>query len=171
MPTQFLVTLKKDSDRTIDLISILLCLFAAGNFFYVQVRSGQFNIFLLLTGGIVAAGLIVVRRHRYGLLLVAAMGWLAMPWLQWLALLYALLAFLEYQAKRPLTIDFLPGQVVIHSLIPRQHPWSVFSNVIMKDGLLTLDYCNNRLFQKEVRDGETDEAAFNEFCRIQLKNP
>jgi hypothetical protein len=179
MSTQYVVTLKKDSDHSINLLSLLLCLFAAGNFIYVQVRAGQVNYLLSLTGILILAGamvnIILARRgrqvrYRYELIL-AALGWLGMPWLQWLALLYTLLAFLEYKAKRPLTIDFSPDQVVINSLIPRQYKWAVFSNIILKDGLLTLDFANNRLFQKEVGNGETDESAFNEYCRSQLKNP
>src|SRR4051812_36694806 len=108
MPVQFVVTLKKDSDRGIDLLSLLLCLFAAGNFIYVQARAGQVNYFLSLMGILILAGILVrslmagmgrQTRHRYGYwLMPAALGWLGMPWLQWLALLYALLAFLEYKA-------------------------------------------------------------------------
>jgi len=176
---QYVVTLKKDSDRTIDILSFLLCLSASINFIFVQIRSGHLNYFLSLAAGIILAGVIAniffLRRgkqvrYKYWLLL-SALGWLGMPYLQWLTLLFGALAFLEYQTKRPLEVGFHHDRVVINSLIRRQYSWSAFSNVIMKDGLLTLDFSDNRLFQKEVlddEDREADEDEFNDYCRERL---
>jgi len=43
---------------------------------------------------------------------------------------------------------------------------------VLKDGLLTLDFKNNRLMQKEIADDEdeddADEEEFNTWCRDQL---
>jgi len=57
---------------------------------------------------------------------------------------------------------------VINSLIKKKYPWSDFNNVMLKDGLLTLDFKDNRLIQKEAieEDGpDADEDEFNAFCR------
>jgi hypothetical protein len=104
---------------------------------------------------------------------VAALGWMASPFLPWLCILLILLAFLEYQTKRPLEIGFDNDRVVINSLIRRRYDWSAFSNIILRDGLLTMDFKDNRLFQKEVVDEEdeddADEDEFNDYCRARLE--
>ena len=44
------------------------------------------------------------------------------------------------------------------------------NNIVLKDGLLTIDLKNNKLIQKEVNDEvlPSDEHDFNEFCRQRL---
>jgi hypothetical protein len=45
--------------------------------------------------------------------------------------------------------------------------------VILRDGLLTLDFRNNILIQKEVLEDEepdADENEFNDYCRSKLLN-
>jgi hypothetical protein len=51
----------------------------------------------------------------------------------------------------------------------REILWNELQNIIMKDGLLTIDFKNNKILQNEI-DGEVDvnERDFNEFCRQQL---
>ncbi|MBS1665083.1 MAG: hypothetical protein JST68_28820 [Bacteroidetes bacterium] len=181
MRYQYVVILKKDSERATDILSFLLCLFSALNFLYLQVRAGHLNYFLLGIALALLAGitinLITNRRkhtrprYRYWLLL-AAVGWLGMTTLPWMAAFFFLLAFLEYQTKRPLEIGFDKDRVVINSLLPRRYAWTDFNNVILKDGLLTLDFKTNRLLQKEVADDEdeddADEEEFNMYCRERL---
>jgi hypothetical protein len=43
--------------------------------------------------------------------------------------------------------------------------------VILKDGLLTIDFNNNKLAQLNVTDffSKEQEKEFNEFCQVQLK--
>jgi len=48
--------------------------------------------------------------------------------------------FPEYQTKRPLEIGFDSDRVVINTLIRRQYDWSAFSNIVLRDGLLTMDF-------------------------------
>ena len=178
MRYQYVVILKKDSERATDILSFLLCLFSALNFLYIQVRSRQVDYFLMPTALILITGLIINivnrrRRHqqvryRYWLLL-SAIGWIGMTTTPWVAAFFFLLAFLEYQTKRPLEIGFDLDRIVINSLIKRRYAWSDFTNIVLKDGLLTLDFKNNRLLQKEVADDEdeddADEEEFNTYCR------
>ncbi len=47
--------------------------------------------------------------------------------------------------------------------------WNELSNVVLKDGLLTLDYKNNKLLQTEVsEDFYIKESEFNAFCKAQI---
>jgi hypothetical protein len=177
----YVVILKKDTERTIDLISILLCLFSVLNFINQQVSIRHFQISFTLFASVVLAGtvinIVLARkgrqvRYRYWLL-IAGLGWLVMPFLPWLGVLFFLQSFLEYQAKRPLEIGFSADKVVINTLFKRSYLWTAFNNVILKDGLLTLDFKSNRLLQKEVLDDEdeddADEEEFNEYCRERLR--
>jgi len=50
--------------------------------------------------------------------------------------------------------------------------WGDIQHVVLKDGLLTIDYTNNHFTQSEVSSigGEIDEPTFNQFCLKQFKN-
>ncbi|HTI93936.1 MAG TPA: hypothetical protein VL727_25255 [Puia sp.] len=179
MRYQYLVILKKESERATDLLSFFLCLFSALCFSYIQVRSGQIDYLPLAATVILIAGLIfnLVRRRRRqvryrSLLLLSAVGWIGMTTIPWVSAVFFILFFLEAQTKRPLEIGFDPNRIVVNSLIRRTYSWSDFNNVVLKDGLLTLDFSNNKLLQKEVADDEdeddADEEEFNMYCRQRL---
>lgn len=181
MRYQYVVILKKDSQRLTDSLSILLCLVSAIVFFYLSFQTGHLKYIPLLFTVILLLGLLInllIRRRsakpvrfRYWLL-VAAVGWIGLSSIPWIGAFFFLLAFLEYQTKRPLEIGFHHDRVVINTLIKRRFDWSVFNNVVLRDGLLTLDFKNNRLMQKEVADDDdeddADEEEFNSFCRTRL---
>jgi amino acid transporter len=180
MRYQYVVILKRDSGRTIDRFSLLLCLFSGLCFLFEQSRIGNFNYFITWMAILLLAGTLLnlrlarkKKQPRYRiLLLIAAVGWLAMPVMPWLGALFFLLAFLEYQARHPLEIGFSPDRIVLNTLVRRKFGWSAFNNVMLKDGLLTLDFKSNRLLQKVVDDdeeGEADEDEFNAYCRDMLK--
>ena len=182
MRYQYVVILKKEGERATDLLSILLCFGSAVIFLLSQLKAAHPNYYLYAFSVLLAGGLIfnIVARGRRKrqvrfkyLILLAALGWFGMPVLPWIGLLFLALAFLEHQTKRPLEIGFDRDQVVINSLVRRRHSWSAFNNVLLKDGLLTLDFRNNRLLQKEVVEDEdeenADEEEFNAYCRDRLK--
>lgn len=181
MHYHYVVILKKDGERATDSLSVLLCFTSAVIFLLTQLRTlnswyylGAFSV--LLTAGLIYNLFIRGRRRkkvRYKyLLMLAALGWFGMPHLPWIGILFLGLAFLEHQTKRPLEIGFDHDRVVINTLIRKRHDWSVFNNVLLRDGLLTLDFKNNRLFQKEVVDDDdednADEEEFNAWCRERL---
>jgi hypothetical protein len=180
MRYQYVVILKKNSERATDLLSILLCFLSAIIFLYVQFGQAHPNYFRFIAAAIlIGLALNAIGRRRSGrrisyryLLFVAAMGWIDMPFLPWISIFFILLAFLEYQTKRPLEIGFDQDRVVINTLFRQRHDWTVFNNIILKDGLLTLDFKSNRLIQKEVADDDdeddADEEEFNAYCRERL---
>jgi hypothetical protein len=188
MKYQYVVILKKDGERATDLLSILLCFCSAVIFGYTQLKSDHPNIYLYTFSALILAGLIyntVIRRYsavdrrsrkpvRYKyLILLTALGWFGMPFLPWIGIVFLVLAFLEHQAKRPLEIGFDRDRVVINTLIRKRHDWSVFNNILLRDGLLTLDFKNNRLLQKEIAEDDddeddVDEEEFNAYCRDRL---
>ena len=200
MKYQYIVILKKTGQRATDLLSGLLCFLSIGCFAYIGMHSwryvpydravGSGRSFQMTPDGwgttlialILLIGLGVLLwsrrrmrpdkvRYRY-LLLLAAMGWMFFTPAPWVGALFLLLSFLEYQTKRPLEIGFDQDRVVINSLVKQQFDWTAFNNVILKDGLLTLDFKSNRLIQREVADDDeeddADEEEFNAYCRARL---
>src|SRR5579872_699103 len=181
MRYRYVVILKKEGERATDLLSVLLCFVSAVIFLLSQLKAAHPNYYLYVFSVLLAAGLainVVARgrgkrqvRFKY-LLLLAALGWFGMPVFPWIGVLFLALAFLEHQTKRPIEIGFDHEQVVINTLVRQRHAWSAFNNVLLKDGLLTLDFKNNRLLQKEVVEDEdeenADEEEFNAYCRERL---
>ena len=68
-------------------------------------------------------------------------------------------------------VGFTDNEIAINTLIRRKYKWTDFNNVVLKDDLLTLDFKNNRLLQRETIDeeGDAEEDEFNVYCEAQLK--
>jgi hypothetical protein len=177
---QYVVTLKRNNDKYIDNFSILLCFISIIAFVFEQIQDKKINFFFIIAVIILSSGIVLniyikatqkkITRYKY-LLVIAAICWLMMPYLQWFCIPFFLLSFLEYQAKYPLEVGFTNEEVVINTLFKRKFTWKDFNNIILKDGMLTLDFTNNKLFQKEAIDddeGEADEDEFNDYCRKKL---
>jgi hypothetical protein len=88
-----------------------------------------------------------------------------MPYFEWLVIVFAFLALLEYQAKRSSEIGFAEDHIMINSLFKKRINWSEIDNVVLKDGWLTIDFKNNKLLQKEIDSGESEagDEEFNEW--------
>jgi hypothetical protein len=178
MKYQYVVILRKSGEKPINLLSVLLCLGAAVIFLLAPPFSDLIKYFYYLLAAILFGSLVynaAVAGHdrkpipyRF-LLFLAAFGWFTIPGLRWVGLIFGLLAFLEHQTRRPLEIGFDRDRVVINTLIRRRHEWSAFNNIVLRDGLLTLDFKNNRLLQREIadddEDDDVDEEEFNAYCR------
>ena len=175
----YVVVIRNENRRFINWTGFLLSLLSALLFTLEMIESGRI-ILPLFIGVVFIAGVILYNIYRsrsenkeisYSkALLIAAIIWTKMPYGQWLIFVFVVLAFLEYQAKLPLEIGFSSRQVVFNSLFRKRYAWSDLSNVLLKDGLLTVDFQNNKLFQKLVDDGENEatEEEFNEWCRQHL---
>jgi len=178
MHYDYVVTLKRENAHKTDLISLLLLIFSLLAFSFVQIRNGL-NLLLCLGIAIVLSGLLAnlrsarkkkEMRFRYWLF-ATGICWIGMPYLQWLIIPFFAMAMMEAQAKYPLEIGFYSEGVVLNSLFNKKFPWSSLQSVILKDGLLTLDFINNKLIQKEVLDDDDPDARedeFNDYCRSKL---
>jgi hypothetical protein len=87
----------------------------------------------------------------------------------WISLIMAMLSYLYSLSKRKLKASFA-DQIVYPSFPKRIIEWNELNNVILKDGLLTIDFKNNKIIQQLIKHSNaTNEKEFNEFCRQQLK--
>ena len=101
-------------------------------------------------------------------LLIPVLLLIKIPFYWLFATLLAFVSIIEYRALKLVpSVGFSPDIVVFNGAVKKKIPWSQLENVILKDGLLTIDFKNNRLFQKEV-DSQTDELEFNDWCSKKL---
>jgi len=159
------------------LLNLVSCIFFTREFVFTQEK----NIFLI-AGILLVIGLLFynVARLRSGHkiffnrpYLISALLWIKMPYMEWLFGAFIILAILERQVKFPLEIGFSETQIVFNTLLKRKYSWTQLSNVVLKDGLLTIDFLDNHLIQREVEEDldedEVSEEEFNAFCRLQLQ--
>lgn len=175
----YVVTLKNQSVNKINTISRLVACISAAFFLYQQIKTGRHTYiflvsFLLIAGGLGWNWYVSTKKHKpvfYSrILLVAGLTWFAMPFLVWIGLPLIVMALLEKQARFHLEIGFTRERIVFNTLIKRKFYWSDFNNILLKDEILTLDFKNNRLIQKETfdDDGDADEDEFNAYCSSRL---
>ena len=88
----------------------------------------------------------------------------------WVALINFVFEIFQIAALRTLILK-LDDEVIIYPSLPKKKiDWKELSNLILKDGLLTIDFKNNRIIQQQVADTSStiDEKEFNDFCKQQL---
>ena len=106
-------------------------------------------------------------------MLFAAIGWVIGPQQNiWMGLLFAVAAIIEKQVKFASEIGFSKEEIAFNTFPNKKKiDWTELNNVVLKDGLLTLDKKDNTLIQKEIDETVSSllESEFNNFCKTQLK--
>jgi hypothetical protein len=124
---------------------------------FLEGRKGKKSAFrvalLLIAGG-------VLLLPPFGLLSAAGLGFLAM-------------ALIERKALAPTEIGFAEDHIRFNGLLNKDHAWSDLQSILLKDGILTMDFHNNHLLQLETDDEEDDEYdaeedEFNDWCAMRL---
>lgn len=74
-----------------------------------------------------------------------------------------------YALQTPI-VNVNETDVTYPSFPKKKFTWQQLSNLILKDGLLTIDLKNNKIIQQQIAETSLtiDEKEFNEFCRQQL---
>jgi hypothetical protein len=97
----------------------------------------------------------------------------AVIWIKWElylpGALNLVIAFFYIYANRKFEVVISESSISYPSFPRREIEWNELQNVIMKDGILTIDFKNNKLLQAETEEYSFNEKEFNEFCREQLK--
>jgi hypothetical protein len=102
------------------------------------------------------------------------MGLILVPPFHPAGLAFLLLARLESFALKRTEVGFSTEGIRFNGLGGRRHGWSELQNVVLRDGLLTIDFRDNRLFQRytddlEDEEYEAGEDEFNVFCREHIR--
>lgn len=106
---------------------------------------------------------------------IAVIGWLTLygvsVWAGVIAVFYLIAAFLERQVKFPEEIGVDTTGITFNSFPKKHHSWNELNNLLLKDSIITVDYKNNKIYQKEIESDVSDEIEkeFNQFCSKQIK--
>lgn len=174
----YIITLKRPDYKWVDMISHLLLFISVvsfGMFFFETKNDYKYFGFCSAVTIFWVYSISQKRKHgstlfRFALLLSAA-GWLMQPYQNiWLAVLYAVAGLLEKQVKFPQEIGFSEESIVFNSFPKKRYSWNELLNVVLKDNLLTVDFKNNKIIQKEIDEEVSShvELEFNEFCKGRL---
>ena len=180
----YIIVLKRPDYVLVDLISRLMLLISIAVFAYFIFWTSGFginrvNVFLLILSlGIIGWWTRCYLKQKKGeipfyrlALLMAAIGWAIISGFSWMTLLYFVAVISEKQVKFPQEIAFDNEGAVVNSLPKKTYTWAQLSNVVLKDGILTIDFRNNKLIQKPIESHTSakEEQEFNEFCLAKLK--
>ncbi|MEP6615695.1 MAG: hypothetical protein ABJA57_03915 [Ginsengibacter sp.] len=79
-----------------------------------------------------------------------------------------MILFLLYSVATDTTVyDFGSDRISQKNFPWKKYSWKQFSNVVLKDNILTLDFKNNRLLQAPV-ENNINEPDFNEYAKLQI---
>ncbi|HVX52481.1 MAG TPA: hypothetical protein VHB48_20140 [Chitinophagaceae bacterium] len=87
-----------------------------------------------------------------------------------MGIMLALTFWFDKRLKREPHVTISSSGVTVITFFALPFTWQQLNNVIIKDGVLTVDTKSNRLIQKELANDITtaDEAEINEFCRLNI---
>jgi predicted membrane protein len=96
--------------------------------------------------------------------------WLLMGF-WWIGLILLLLSLFYTLSKKDYKVKVNSDNISYPSFPKRLINWNELNNAVLKDGLLTIDFKNNRIIQHyiDTRRKMIDQKEFNEFCTQQLK--
>jgi len=175
---QYEIFLKNEKEKTYSVISWLLIISNLVSIIILtaSIHFTKWGPFIL---SILAMGCILVPMYfkersekmtRYWPFFFFSLAWFSAHY-DWLGSLNLLFGILDVTARKQLFVRVNKNCVEYPSIIFKRVLWKDISNVILKDGMLTIDFKNNKLFQQLI-DGKiqtVNEKEFNDFCRQQLK--
>jgi hypothetical protein len=107
-------------------------------------------------------------------LYAAAFLWLMYPLhMPAVAIFFIIAALLERQIKFPQEIGFSADGITFNIFPFKHYHWKDVKNVVIKDDVITIDFNNNKIIQRDIEPAELteEEDEFNRFCSQQLNKP
>lgn len=180
---QFLIFLKNEKQKQYFLIAFLFVLinFSVFLYFGITAPTKELRISFLVRAGVILACLAIdqllknSKRSEKRPYMYVAMWLITFSWFKedyWMVFGICLLVSLLFLTTyRELLLKIDTTKIVYPSFPEKKIEWNRLNNVILKDGLLTIDFKNNKLIQQVIDEQKTkvDEKEFNEFCKEQLK--
>ena len=175
------ITLKNEKLRQYSIISWVFIVFVIVAAIWVSINVKQTGLRIILYV-LVPSFLVLYFQSRF----VSAQAakkvplfrlpvlFLVVPWIlleiYWVAIAVLLFSLLQAIATRRLEVEVDKNRLLYPSYPRQQFIWNELNQVILKDGLLTIDLKNNKLIQQEIDESKQaiDQKEFNEFCTRQL---
>lgn len=171
---QFDITIKNEKEKTYHLIILFFVALHALFFVFLLFDKKLWNkgIIGLVIIAFYSVYLLIVNKtsdrgfyYGSGFFLLFGLGYLGFTWLCTLDLV---LAVLSQIALQKIIFHFKKESIQQKNFPYKKFNWDQFTNVILKDNILTLDFKNNKLFQKEIERAHSNEEKFNFFASQQL---
>lgn len=181
----YVITIKEPDYKKVNAVTFLMLLIAVAFFVFTAIRlwhSTYHNaaiLYLIIAGFIVLWSVYTFVSSRqnnkvayYRLaLFAAAIGWFSEPISNyWMAGLFVIAALLERQVKFPQEIGVDEKGITFNTLPQKEYEWKDINNILLKEGMITVDYKNNNLFQHEIESDVNPalEREFNQYCQMKL---
>lgn len=176
----YTITLKNEKSVFYNRLGVLFLF--ANVFFFVylaffaiekRIQTGSIALLVLLSFIFLLQQYFKGTRWRFGLrpyFLFIMLAWLNGE-VYWMAAIVLILDLLHTAATMKKQV-FVSKSCILYPSVPQKKIlWSALNNVILKDGLLTIDFSNNKIIQQMVDENTlaVNEPEFNDFCRQQLK--
>lgn len=129
------------------------------------------TVFSIIWWALILAGKKRKPYFRIGFFVIA-IGWFFEPLHKiFIGIFYIIVALLEKQVKFPAEIGIDENGVLFNTLPKKIYSWSEIRHILIKDNLLTIDFKNNRLLQKEISENVPYdlEKEFNNYCKNHLE--
>jgi hypothetical protein len=174
---QFELILKNEKETSYKRISILLLVLNLVGILFITYLKGFKNWGALIIAAIAvfaAFSSLYFRNKNQKAILTGAFFLLSFAWIvagYWVIGVFNILFMMLHLAALQKPIVSINEKHVIYPSFPKKKiDWQELSNLILKDGLLTIDLKNNRIIQQHIADisSTIDEKEFNNFCRQQL---
>jgi|SRR6187401_117086 len=174
---QFELILKNEKEASYKRISILLIILNVVGILFITYLKDFRNWGALIIAAIAvfaAFSSFYFRNKNEKAILTGAFILLSLAWIvagYWVVgVLNILFMILHTAALQKPIVSINESRVLYPSFPKKKIDWQELSNLIIKDGLLTIDFKNNKIIQQQIADisATIDEKEFNDFCRQQL---
>lgn len=179
---QFQITLKNEKKKQYERIAFFIIIANIAAFAFLSFASitrtgrisflvGAIAVFICL---LIDYFLIRIKNNEDTPYRVFALFLISMVWINssywWIGIILFVPGLFYLVSKRPLLVITGKEKIIYPSFPQKNISWVTLNNVILKDGLLTIDLKNNRLIQQAIDESKTsvNEKEFNDFCRDQL---
>jgi hypothetical protein len=176
---EFNLTLKNDKLKLYNRLNLFIII--ALTFLYIYfgffAQKNTTNLFTKFTLALMVLVLVIwgyfqnTKDKKYFEVYIFSLvlGWIWLK-LYWLAGATFLLGILFSYASKRKIVFFSASDIVYPSFPLKKINWGKLNNCLLKDGLLTIDFKNNKIIQQAIDESKTsvNEKEFNDFCQQQL---
>lgn len=171
----YIVVLANNIRKPAHFISWLLLLitFTSGTYFAITHLTFSVIPILVLLMIMIIALIFSYRRLTedgypsfFWTIIFAALCWFQLPGGFYIALLLFVAALLERQSHIPVEIGIDKEGITFNHFPLKFYSWDLIQRCMVKEGILTIDYKNNRLYQRSIATdiSAEDESALNSYC-------
>ncbi len=182
----YVITIKEPDYKKVDAVSFIMLFLAVLFFVYVAIHQWTSKLYhnAAILFAVIAVFIVLWSFYSYFsarqkdeiafyrlALFAAAIGWFIEPVSNyWMAGLFAIAALLERQVKFPQELGVDESGITFNTLPAKEYEWKEIKNLLLKEGILTVDYKDNKLFQHEIESDVSPalEREFNHYCQGKL---